>query len=328
MQLRRLVEGAVVALALAAPAAHPAWSQEAAPAAPAPATAPTPAVPQAPKFPPTDPKNFTATSPTKAAVEGFLKTSWGYDNDRVWEVFAIQTTPATGVSKVTVFVAQKSNPQQIASLVFYVTPDGKHLISNEVLPFGEHPYEEARSILQARADGPSRGAADKKFEIVEFADFQCPHCKAAQPTVEKLLQDFPNAHFVFQNLPLTSLHSEAYKAATYGVCVAQQGGNDAFFKFADAVFAAQENLTPSTSDATLSDAVTKAGLDPAKVSACATTAGKGPVDASIKLSQDLDVNETPMLFVNGRQIPIGEVPSQLPYETLKHIVEYQFSLDK
>jgi hypothetical protein len=36
-----------------------------------------------------------------------------------------------------------------------------------------------------------------------------------------------------------------------------------------------------------------------------------------------------MLFVNGRQIPIGEVAeNQLPYEVLKQIVEYQFKLDQ
>jgi protein-disulfide isomerase len=214
--------------------------------------------------------------------------------------------------------------------VFYVTPDEKHLISTDVLPFGAHPYADTRRILEERADGPSRGAADKKFEFVEFADFQCPHCKAVQPIIERLISDFPQAHFVFQNLPLTALHSEAYKAATYGICVDQQGGNDAFFKFADAVFAAQEGLMPQTSDATLADAVTKAGLDPAKVGSCSyTSAAKAPVDASIKLAQDLDVNETPMLFIDGRQIPVGEVANgQLPYDTLKKIVAWQFSLDQ
>lgn len=325
MDLRRMIEGATMALALAAAGSLPAWTQ-ATPSAPGQSAAQPSA---APKFPPTGPGNFTAAAPTKDTVEAFLKTSWGYDSDRVWEVYAIQTTPAPGVSKVTVFAASRKNPQQIATLIFYVTPDGKHLISNDVLPFGAQPYEDTRRTLQERATGPSRGAADKKFELVEFADFQCPHCKAAQPTIDRLLQDFPNAHFVFENFPLTSIHTEAYKAAAYGICVAQQGGNPAFFKFADAVFANQENLTPTTSDAALADAVTKAGLDPVKIGACSyTAAAKGPVDASIKLAQDLDVNQTPMLFINGRQIPVGSVPEQLPYEVLKQIVAYQFSLDQ
>jgi protein-disulfide isomerase len=293
------------------------------PSAPAPASA-------APQFPPTGPANFTAASPTRESVEEFLKVSWGYDTDRLWNVYSIENTPAPNVSKVTVHVAQKSSPQQIATLTFFVTPDGKHLISNEVLPFGAHPYAETRRILEERAAGPSRGAADKKFEFVEFADFQCPHCKAVQPIIAHLLDDFPQAHFVFENFPLVSIHSEAFKAASYGVCVAQQGGDAAFFKFADAVFTNQQNLTPQASDSALGDAVTAAGLDPAKIGSCTyTSAAKAPVDASVKLARDLNVNETPMLFINGRQIPVGEVANgELPYDKLKAIVAYQFSLDQ
>jgi protein-disulfide isomerase len=315
----------VLAMAVASLAVMPLRAQEAGnvPESPAPTAS-------APQFPPTGPDNFKAASPTRATVEQFLKVSWGYDKDRLWQVYSIEDTPAPNVSKVVVHVAQKSNPQQIATLIFYVTPDGKHLIANDVLPFGANPYVDTRRALQERASGPSRGASDKKFEFVEFADFQCPHCKAVQPIIARLVEDFPNARFVFENFPLTSIHSEAYKAASYGVCVAQQGGDAAFFKFADEVFTNQANLTPSTSDAALGDAVSKAGLDPAKVGSCTyTSAGKAPVDASIKLAHDLNVNETPMLFVNGRQIPVGEVANgELPYEKLKEIVAYQFSLDQ
>ncbi|HEX3471932.1 MAG TPA: thioredoxin domain-containing protein [Silvibacterium sp.] len=328
MQLRSVLQGtlAIFALAAAAPCAPAQATTQDVPSAPTAASA----APSAPKFPPLDPAGFTAASPTRATVEAFLKTSWGYDPDRVWQVQSIQTTTAPEVSKVTIYVAQKSAPQQIATLVFYVTPDGKHLISNDVLPFGDHPYADTRHTLAERAAGPSRGASDKKLEFVEFADFQCPHCKAVQPIIDRLLQDFPNAHFVFENFPLTAIHTEAYKAAAYSVCVAQLGGNEAFFKFADAVFATQDGLTPQTSESTLAAAVTKAGLDPAKVGSCAyTTAAKLAVDASIKLAQDLDVNQTPMLFINGRQIPISEVASnELSYDTLKQIVAWQLSLDQ
>jgi protein-disulfide isomerase len=284
------------------------------------------------KLPEPPPTNFTAASPTRATVEAFLNESWGYDPDRVWEVWAILKTPAPGVSKVIVQVTQKNDPQhQVAPATFLVTPDGKHLIANDLtmLAFGAHPYAEAREILAQQAAGPSRGAADKKFEMVEFADFQCPHCKATQPVIDRLLSDFPQAHFVFENLPLTSIHSEAYKAAAYSVCVAQQAGDETFFKFADDVFNNQQALTPESSDATLGDAAAKVGLDAAKVGACSyTQAAKSAVDASIKLGQDLNIDETPMLFINGRQIPVGQVAeNQLPYETLKRIVAYQFQLD-
>ena len=56
--------------------------------------------------------------------------------------------------------------------------------------------------MQQRADGPYRGSADKGLEIVEFADFQCPHCKEAQANMDKLAVDFPKARIVFQACPL------------------------------------------------------------------------------------------------------------------------------
>lgn len=291
----------------------------------------TPASPV--KFAAPPESNFTATSPTRATVEAFLKVLWGYDSERTWQVWAILKTPSPGVSRVVVQVAQKDNPQhQIATASFLVTPDGKYLIATnlDMQPFGAHPYAAAREILTQRANGPSRGAASRNFELVEFADFECPHCKAAQPVIQRLLTDFPQARFVFENFPLTSIHSEAFKAAAYSVCVAKQAGDGAFFKFADLVFQNQQGLTPDESDATLGDAAAKVGLAAAKVGACSySDAAKSAVNAAIQLGNDLNVDETPMLFINGRRIPVGEVADgQLPYETLKQIVEYQFKLDQ
>jgi protein-disulfide isomerase len=301
-----------------------------APAAPAPAAPSEQAAPGAAaaapvKLPEPDPKNFTADSPTKETVDAFLRQFWGYDPNRIWQVEAVEKTQAPGVSKVVVAVAQKNSQQQAGGLTFFVTPDGKHLIAaDDVLPFGEHPFEEARKTLETEANGPSKGAPGKQLLMVEFADYQCPHCKEAEATIEKLLQDFPNAHFVFENYPLVSIHSEAYKAASYSECAAKLGGNDAFFKFSSAVFAAQENLTPATSDQALRDASTKAGLDPIKMAACSTSAdAKSALDASIKLAKDLNVNQTPTLYVNGRGLPLGAVP----YETLKQIVTFQAGQD-
>jgi protein-disulfide isomerase len=47
------------------------------------------------------------------------------------------------------------------------------------------------------------------------------------------------------------------------------------------------------------------------------------VQASVKLAQDLNVNQTPTLMVNGRQVPVGGVP----YDMLKQIIQYQAKLD-
>ena len=323
----RSLSCAILALALAG-SGLAAAAQTQAPEAPAPQAGTAPAPPAAttePKFPPINPANFTADSPTKEQVEQFLHTSWGYDENRVWEVYAIEKTAAPGVSKVTIFLAEKPNPQ-VANLSFFVTPDGHHLISQEsLLDFGPHPYEQNYRILQQRADGPSQGAAARQFELVEFADFECPHCKAAQPIAKRLIQDFPQARYVFEMFPLVSIHPAAFKAAAFGACVAQQGGDTDFFKYADAIFEAQAELEGQDAEQALRNAVTPTGLDPDKIAACADSpATRTAVEASMKLGQDVGVDETPTLFIDGRAVPMMGIP----YEELKKIIEWQFSLDK
>lgn len=277
-------------------------------------------------FPPVNPKYFTATTPTVDTVNSFLKALWGYDSNRIWRVEAIQKTQAPGVSKVIVFVSDKTANAKVQSSAFFVTPDGTHAIAGDgVIPFGANPFAEIRKTLETRADGAARGAAGKDFLMVEFADLQCPHCKEAQGTIDQLMKDFPNARFVFQSFPLTQLHPFAFKAAAYGYCVEKQK-NGAFFTYAAAVFDKQDALTAQTGDATLKDAVTKAGLDPAAIDACAATqATKDEVNNSIKLAEEIGVNETPTLAVNGHLLPVGN--SKLSYETLKKIVAYQAQLD-
>ncbi len=302
-----------------------------APQAPAPApqtaTAPSGPIGQLQPLPPPNPANFTASTPTKDTVDEFLKQSWGYDPNRIWQVQAIQTTPAAGVSRVTVLVEEKGGQQQQPSaLTFLTLPDGKHLVTNDdVVPFGAHPFEENRRLLQQDAKGPARGPANASLLLVEFADFQCPHCKEAQPIVERLEKDFPGARYIAQPFPLRSVHSEAEKAAEQGVCVAKLGGNDAYFKYSDAVYADQASLTPEGSTQALQAAVMAAGVDAAKVKACAVEpATKDAIDASLKLGEQVGVNSTPTLFVNGRSLPGF---SSIPYDTLQNIIRYQMQID-
>lgn len=271
------------------------------------------------QFPPANPKNFTAQSPTTQVVNAFLRQLWGYDPNRVWEVVGIQSTDAPGVSKVTILVGQQGVSRTPASTVFFVTPDGNHAIAGaSVISFGAHPFAEVRQKLEQQATGPYRGSRSKSLMLVEFADLQCPHCKEAAASMDKLVQDYPNARIVLQNFPLTNVHPAAEQAAEYGVCVARQKGNAAFFQYVQAVFDTQSDLATNAVQ-TLNAAATKAGADAATVSACAATpSAKAAVAASVKLGEDIGVDQTPLLYVNGRAIPVAGVP----YPTLKQIISY------
>ncbi len=297
-----------------------------APAAPAPQAAP-PSAPAAPAdpLPPANPKFFTAASPSVDTVNAFLHQVWGFDTNRLYRVMAIQNTPAPGVTKVVIFVTSKASDAKVQAATFYVTPDGKHAIGEGagVVPFGATPFAATRDLLKARVDGASRGAASKDLELVEFADLQCPHCKEAQSTMDQIVKDFPNAHVVFQLFPLVDIHPSAFKAAAYGVC-AQKQSNEAFFKYADGVFDTQGGLAANTEDTLLKAAAMRAGLDGAAIAACAETqAIKDIVKADIKLAEDAGVEQTPLLSVNGRLLPLTGVS----YDGLKQMIQFQATLD-
>ena len=277
-------------------------------------------------FPPVNPKNFTASSPTVDAVNAFLTQLWGYDAKRVWRVAAIQTTPAAGVSHVTVLVADKGSNAKVQPTAFYVLADGTHAIAGDsVMSFGPKPFAATRARLAAEADGPSRGAAGKGLELVEFADMQCPHCKDAQASMEQLQKDFPNAQIVYQNFPLAAIHPFATKAAVYGVCVAQ-AKPEAFWTYLQAVYDTQGGLTVEDGDRTLAAAVTKAGLDAGTIGTCAATPeAQAKVLKSVQLAQAVGVDQTPTLAVNGRLVPVS--PAAVSYETLKSIVTFSAAQD-
>jgi len=306
------------AFAQSAPQVSPAM-QQAEPQAPAPKVAP-PVNP----FPPVNLKNFTADSPTTAEVDAFLKAIWGYDENRIWSVAAILKTKAPGVAKVVVFVADKTQPKKGTQTAFFITPDGKHAIADNVIDFGPKPFALDRAILQDRADGPAEGAAGKDLLLVEFADLQDPRSKQAQETMNKLATDFPQARIVVENLAVNEGHPLAMRAAAEGACVAKQKGNAAFFLYEQAVFDKQDILKPDSADSVLGAAVTTAGGDPKTVAACAATpAGKAAVVAADTLAADIGAEQTPVIAVNGHLLPVDQVK----YETLKKIIAYQAGQD-
>lgn len=254
----------------------------------------------------------TGKLPTHAEVDAALKRTLGYDPAITWKVIYISPSDAPGISQVLV----QFNNQDYQT--FYVLPAGQKAIRGEMIPFGSNPFAENRKKLQA-ADGPARGPAQPVISIVEFSDLQCPHCKVAHPTVEKLIADFPQVRFVFQNFPLP-MHSWAMKAAEYADCAAGQN-QSAFWKYVADIFENQGSIADATADEKLKELAGAAGLDPEKLSACAAVpATEARVKKSLALGKSLGVQGTPTVFINGRSLPgLGG----LDYDHLKELVQFE-----
>lgn len=120
-------------------------------------------------------------------------------------------------------------------------------INNELVS-GALPYTNFQTAIQsALASGqtnniplgvnPPRGATSGSVVIVEFSDYQCPYCGAVEPTIEKVLQNYPQVTLYYRNFPLTQLHPNAQKAAEAAQCAGEQGK---FWEYHDLLFANQQ----------------------------------------------------------------------------------------
>lgn len=261
-----------------------------------------------------EPARTSTTLPSEGEVNAFMQATFGYDPQLTWKIVSIKPSEAEGLAEVNVAM---SSPQGQGTQRFFVSEDGKHAVVGDVIPFGRHPFEHARAELQSKASGPSRGPANAPVTVVEFSDLQCPHCKEANPTLERLLKENPDVHFVFQNFPLPS-HNWAEKAAQYADCVGR-ASNDAFWKFVDGVFAAQNDITADNADQKLTEISDQSGVKGTDIAACAAKPEtQSRVEASVNLGKSLEVNSTPTVFINGR--PVGVAGNN--YDVLKQLVDF------
>ena len=257
----------------------------------------------------------SANLPTDETVNSFMQQTFGYDSTVTWKIASIKPSVAEGLAEVTVAL---SSPKGQSQTTFYVTPDGKHALAGDIMPFGAKPYAPAQEALTKGVNGPSKGPAKAVVTIVEFSDLQCPHCKDAQSVIEKLLAAEPNSRFVFQNFPLP-MHNWANKGAAYADCVGR-ASNDAFWKFVQGTFDEQSNITESNADEKLTAIADGAGVKGADIATCATKPDtRARVEKSVALGQDVGVTGTPTVYINGRRI--GNVVG-VPEDVLKGLVEF------
>src|SRR6266404_4823683 len=283
-------------------------------------TKPVPAAKPAAKPSDSTPAGVSSNGlPSEETINAFMQQMVGYNPGVTWRVAEIRPTSVAGLTEVLVVI---TDPQGSNSDRFYVTADGKHAVTGDIIPFGTKPFEQDRVKLEKGVNGPAKGPAKAFVTIVEFSDMQCPHCKQVAPTVEQLLTQEPNAHFVFQNFPLPN-HNWAEKGADYVDCVGR-ASNDAVWKFIAKTFEQQESITEANADEKLKAIATESGANADQIAACAVKSDtKARIEASLALGKSVGVNGTPAIFVNGRMLSGG-----IPPEVLKQIVDFQASQAK
>lgn len=105
------------------------------------------------------------------------------------------------------------------------------------------------------------GSRSAKVVIVEYSDTECPFCKVYHNTMNQIMKDYSGqVAWVYRQLPIPQLHAKAQKEAEATECVAELGGNTAFWQYLDKIFE-----TTNSNDS----------LDPAQLPILAASVGIG-----------------------------------------------------
>lgn len=196
---------------------------------------------------------------------------------------------------------------------FLVSADGAKLARMTSYDLTKDPADEIPI-----AGRPIRGNPEAKVTVVNFDDLECPVCarmhKELFPDTLDRYKD--QVRFVYKDDPLTEIHPWAMHAAVNANCLAEQSG-EVYWTYVDYLHAHGDevngdNRDPAKSFAALDRIARQVAilgkLDEARLNACIAKQDETQVRASLKLADDLNLEGTPAVIVNGEHVNTGAVP--------------------
>lgn len=167
-----------------------------------------------------------------------------------------------------------------------------------------------------------RGSKDADVLLVNYSDFECPFCKRFHPTMQQVMKEYGNkVAWVYRHFPL-SFHVNAQKEAEASECAAELGGNDAFWKYTDAIYEkTTSNGTGFALDA-LAPLAKELGLNESKFKECLDSGKYAKhIQEDMTGGSAAGVSGTPGTIIvakNGKKDLIG---GALPYEQVKPMID-------
>lgn len=174
------------------------------------------------------------------------------------------------------------------------------------------------SVPAPRESDHRYGSEDAPIVLVEYSDFQCPYCTSVYSTLKRLVDESNGeVAWIMRHLPLESIHPEARPSGLAAECVAEQLGDEGWYKFADAIFADQGNMN-SGRYLTLANEL---GANGAEYLSCVSSKKYDQrITDEAAEAQVAGANGTPFTVVvgNGAQVPIS---GALPYEQFAAVIK-------
>lgn len=150
------------------------------------------------------------------------------------------------------------------------------------------------TAIKPKARDHAQGPEEASAVLIEYGDFQCPHCAQAYPVVKQLQRELGNAlRFVYRHFPLVQIHEYAGIAAEAAEAAGAQGR---FWEMHDLLYENQERLSPEM----LTEGAADLGLDVARFTEEINEhAHVQKIEQDVEGGMKAGVHGTPTFFVNG-----------------------------
>jgi protein-disulfide isomerase len=208
---------------------------------------------------------------------------------------------------------------------FLISKDRSTMLRLTKFDLNKDPFAELMSKIDV-AGRPTRGNKSAKVVVVNFDDFECPFCSKMHETLfPTILKEYGDrVLFIYKDYPLSEIHPWAIHAAVNANCLAAQNAG-AYWDFADYIHANKREVDTEKTLPARFDTIDKMALlqgqkhnlDAGKLQSCIKAQNEDEVRASMKLGDEVGVNATPAMFINGDKIdgavPINELRAALDH---------------
>lgn len=159
-----------------------------------------------------------------------------------------------------------------------------------------------KSVNINMALGQKVGSDSAKVKLVEFSDFQCPACKAAEPAVKQVLAKYKdNLQFIYRHFPLPQ-HKNGRASATLAE---EAGEQNKFWEMHNLLFETQESWSIGDPTNFFLDLAGRLELNTDQVKkALESISYDAKINEDVAEGQSLGVNSTPTFFVNGKKLKL------------------------
>ncbi len=197
------------------------------------------------------------------------------------------------------------------------SPQGAALVQNN------EATDNTSKVEPPTEDDHIKGNLSAPIKIVEFSDFDCPFCNRFHDVMNDVVEKYPeDVVWAYRQFPLEQLHPQAPAVSLASECVAELGGNEAFWVFADGYLAARGSGNKSPHGELIPELVTMSGVDAQAFTDCFESDRLLPlVQADIDQAVETGGRGTPwsvLIGPTGKTYPIN---GALPQSAVEQLIE-------